>query len=319
MKIALHDSEYEHMPQKTFPNFALMKISAYHKSLGDTVEWWTALKDYDVVYSTKVFDFTPENPYLPSNTIKGGTGYDIFTKLPENIEKFAPDYSLYPKCDYASGFITRGCIRNCKWCIVPQKEGKISAYREVDEIIRPDSDKLILMDNNILALDFGISQLEKLIDSKYKIDINQGLDCRLVTAEIAEILAKLRWIKFIRFSCDTLKNVEYIVKSVELLKKFGVKPSKIFVYLLVTSDIGNAEKRVEILKKLGSITIYAQPERNEQLGIIPNKLQKEFAQRYIYGGSYRKETWGEYIKRTGLEKIYTTKSDICGICTTTSK
>jgi hypothetical protein len=299
MKIAIHDSEFEHMPQKIFPNFSLMKISAYHKKLGDTVEWWNALEEYDVVYSSKIFDFTPENPYLPCNTVKGGTGYDILKKLPENIEKSQPDYSIYPKCNYASGFITRGCIRNCKWCVVPQKEGKISAYREFQEITRPDTDKLILMDNNILALDFGILQLEKLIETDYKIDINQGLDCRLVTSDIAKILAKLKWIKFIRFSCDTLETVDYIVKSVELLKKFGIKPSKIFIYLLVTSDIENAAQRVQILKKLGSVTIYAQPERNEKAGIIPNKLQKEFAQRYIYSGVFRKENWYDYKKRNG--------------------
>ena len=75
MKIGLHDSEKEHFvkSKNKFPNYALMKISAYHKSIGDTVEWWYHMGKFDKVYSSKIFDFTPENPYLPADTIKGGT------------------------------------------------------------------------------------------------------------------------------------------------------------------------------------------------------------------------------------------------------
>lgn len=81
-KIGLHDSEKDSLKHKTFPNYALMKISAFHKSIGDTVEWWQPEKQYDKVYSSKIFDFTPDNPLLPPNTIKGGTGYDIKSVLP---------------------------------------------------------------------------------------------------------------------------------------------------------------------------------------------------------------------------------------------
>ena len=82
MIIGLHDAERDHMPGKTFPNFALMKLSAFHKARGDIVEWWNPLMNlvknhYGLVYSSKVFDFTPENLYLPENTIKGGTGYGL--------------------------------------------------------------------------------------------------------------------------------------------------------------------------------------------------------------------------------------------------
>ena len=151
MKIGLHDSEKEHLRNKSFPNYALMKISAYHKSKGDKVEWWSPLEKYDKVYSSKIFDFTPENPYLPPDTIKGGTGYDMKSVLPQEIDDMYPDYSIYPECDYAVGFITRGCPNSCRWCVVPKKEGEIKPYRKWQELIRPDSNKLILMDNNILA------------------------------------------------------------------------------------------------------------------------------------------------------------------------
>ena len=300
MKIGLHDSEKEYLKRKTFPNYALMKISAYHKSIGDTVEWWNPLEKYDRVYSSKIFDFTPKNPYLPPDTIKGGTGYNIHSVLPDEIEICFPDYTIYPECDYAIGYITRGCPNKCRWCIVPQKEGNIKPYRAWQELVRPDNNKLVLMDNNILACEYGIEQLESLIDSGYQIDLNQGMDARLVTDRIAEILSKIKWIKYIRFSCDTTAQIKAIENASALLMKYGVKPYKMFIYLLVTADVDNAAYRVEQLKKLRGITIYAQAERNERKGIIPNKLQLEFAQRYVYSGKYRKETWQEYCDKRGI-------------------
>ena len=215
MRVAVHDADMEHLNtkrrQKTFPNYALMKISAYHKSLGDVVEWWIPNGEYDRVYSSKVFSFTPENPDLPSDTIKGGTGYGLFSDLPPKIDEMFPDYSLYPACDYAIGYITRGCPNHCRWCVVPRKEGAIKPYRTWQQLVRPDTDKLVLMDNNILACDCGVEQLKSLIDSGYRIDLNQGMDARLVTDDIAQILSKLKWIKYLRFSCDTTTDRKSVV------------------------------------------------------------------------------------------------------------
>lgn len=304
MRIGLHDAEIEHFKKKTFPNYALMKISAYHKAVGDTVEWWNPLYQYDLVYSSKIFDFTPIDPYLPENAIRGGTGYrdlPLNRELPPEIDGMFPDYSIYPDCDYAIGYLTRGCIRNCRWCIVPKKEGKIRPYRHWRSIVRTDTDKLVLMDNNILACEQGIQELIGLIGSGYRIDINQGMDARLVNDTIADILSQLKWIRFIRFSCDQKSQIEPVRHTIELLGKYGVRPYRIYIYLLVTEDIQDAADRVEALKKYKGINLYAQAERNERLGIIPNAAQLEFQQRYVYGGCYRAETWEEYCKRKELD------------------
>ena len=304
MQIGLHDAEMEHIKGKIFPNYALMKISAWHKAQGDNVEWWNPLKNYDVVYSSKIFDFTPENPYLPENIIRGGTGYadvPIWQQLRQEVDQLFPDYSIYPACDYAIGYITRGCPNNCRWCVVPSKEGEIKPYRSWRQLIRPDSKKLVLMDNNILASDFGIAQLEELTRQNYAIDLNQGMDARLVDERVAKILAGLKWIKYIRFSCDQQAQIEPIMRTAELMGKYGVKPYRLFIYLLVTADIEDAVKRVEALKRLGNITIYAQAERNERQGIVPNKMQLEFAQRYVYSGRYRQESWAEYLERMSIK------------------
>lgn len=306
MLIGLHDAELDHIKGKTYPNYALAKIAAWHKAQGDTVEWWQPLKAYDQVYSSKIFDFTPENPYLPPDTIKGGTGYTdvpIWQTLRQEADLMFPDYGLYPACDYAVGYITRGCPNNCRWCVVPSKEGGIKPYRRWRELVRRDSRKLVLMDNNILASEFGIAELESLIGSGYAIDLNQGMDARLVDERIAKILAGLKWIRFIRFSCDQQAQIEPVRRVVELLGKYGVKPYRIFIYLLVTADIEDAAKRIEALKQLGAVTIYAQAERNQRLGISPNKMQLEFARRYVYGGSFRHETWEQYLER---QKRYST-------------
>lgn len=302
VRVGIHDAEQEYMKRKTFPNYALMKISAHHKAHGDSVEWWSPIfsNDFDIIYSSKVFDFTPENEYLPPTAIRGGTGYadvPINQQLPPEIDAAFTDYSIYPECDYAIGYLTRGCPNCCPWCVVPAKEGSISAYREWRQIVRPDTKKLVLMDNNILASEHGVAQLESLIGSGYAIDLNQGMDARLVDDRIAGILARLKWIRFIRFSCDQIPQIDAIERAAALLEQHGKKPYNLFIYLLVTQDVENAAYRVERLKRLKGVSIYAQPERNERKGIIPNALQKEFAQRFVYGRCYLKESWAEYLAR----------------------
>ena len=290
MRIGLHDAEAQVVRDKTFPNYALMKLSAWHKQRGDHVEWWQPLGLYDAVYSSKVFSYTLENPYLPPNAICGGTGYDVKSRLPQAVDGMFPDYSLYPDTPYAIGYITRGCPNHCRWCVVPEKEGELQPYRRWEELVRPDSRELVLMDNNILASDFGLEQLCGLAGSGYRIDLNQGMDARLVTPEIADLLARLDWIRFLRFSCDEASRLEAVIRTCELLGKHGVRAYRIFIYLLVTLDVEDAALRVGRLKQLKGINLYAQAERNDRLGIMPNREQLRFVE-YVYSGAFRKCEW----------------------------
>lgn len=270
MFVGLHDSD-----KTDFPNYALMKISAWHKANGDQVEWWNPLFTYDRVYSSKVFTFTPENPYLPENTIKGGTGYGVYTELPAEIDAMFPDYSIYPKCDYAIGFLTRGCIRKCPWCVVPKKEGQIRAYRTWREIKRPDSRDIVFMDNNVLACQHGIEQIEDMGGANVRIDFNQGLDARLITPEIAGLLSKVKWIRSVRMSCDTDAMLNVVLTAIDRLAEKGIKPYRVFVYLLV-QDIESAERRAIALREAGA-DVFAQPYRDFVNNTEPDKEQKRFA------------------------------------------
>ncbi len=177
-----------------YPNLALMKISAYHKAQGDSVEWLSPFEEYDKVYMSKIFSFTADYEYCinAGEIIKGGTGYDIHSRLPVEIEYMQPDYSLYSSIDdkTAYGFLTRGCPNKCKWCVVPEKEGKIHPYMDIEDVAINGRKNIILMDNNILACDYGIEQIRKIIKLGLRVDFNQGLDARLVTPEIAGCLTE---------------------------------------------------------------------------------------------------------------------------------
>lgn len=255
MKVGLHDSD-----GTGFPNFALMKLSAWHKRQGDTAEWWNPLLKYDRVYSSKVFTFSQECLYLPENTIKGGTGYGIMDELPPEVDGMFPDYSIYPKCGHAIGFLTRGCIRACPWCIVPRKEGRIRPYRTWREIKRPDSRDIVFMDNNVLACSWGLEQIDDMGGQDVRVDFNQGLDARLITPEVARMLSRLKWIRFIRMSADTDAMLDVVLAAIDKLGEYGVKPWRVFVYVLV-QDVESAERRAIALRDAGA-QVFAQPYRD---------------------------------------------------------
>ena len=299
MLIAIHDADAEHLKRRDkFPNYALMKISAWHKANGDTVEWFNPIEAhlYDKVYSSKVFDFTPENDYLPPDTIKGGTGYGIFEDLPKEIDDMFPDYSIYPECDYAIGFLTRGCPNKCANCYVPQKEGAIRPYRTWDQIVRSDTKKLVLMDNNITAHPHGVEQLRQIAETDYAIDINQATSVFSITPEIAQIFAKLKWIKYIRFACDRKPQIEGLYKAAKLLEDAGIPNSRLFVYVLITKDLDDDLERIYALRKLKGVTIYGMPYVDNRIGEVPEKWQKSMAQKYIYSGQWRKIDWDEWCE-----------------------
>lgn len=235
-----------------FPNLALMKISAFYKKQGYNVEWCFNFKHYDKVFMSKVFTFTPDyyQSVLADEIIKGGSGYDYETLLPKEIDDICPDYSLYSKYKEAYGFLTRGCTNKCAWCLVPKKEGNISAYQDIEQFL-DGRRTAILMDNNVLAHKHGLQQIEKIIRLGIKVDFNQGLDCRIIAnnEHIAELLAKVKWLTPLRMACDTVSQMPYIEKAAYLLRKHNIKPKRLFAYVLV-KEIPDALERLQLLRSL---------------------------------------------------------------------
>ena len=95
-------------------NAAMMQVSTYHKSKGDIVEMYNHFEKekYDKIYAFSLFNFT-DKTYVTNKMTCGGTGFDITTRLPEEIEACDYDWSLFPKCEYSIVWFSRGCIRNC--------------------------------------------------------------------------------------------------------------------------------------------------------------------------------------------------------------
>lgn len=230
-----------------YPNLALAKLAAWHRQQGDDVEWWTPFSHYDVVYMAKVFTFSPDFGYVINNAdkiVKGGTGYDVHSRLPDEVDRTQPDYSIYPEIpkNYAYGFLTRGCPNKCPWCVVPVKEGRIVPYMDVDEIAVDGRHNLVLMDNNILAAgDYAVEQLEKIIARDYRVDFNQALDARLVSDDFAKLLAKARWLESrIRFGCDTHKQIDDCERAIEMIERNGYK-GEFFLYTMIGGKNGLEE------------------------------------------------------------------------------
>jgi hypothetical protein len=261
-----------------YPNLALAKIARYHRQQGDTVEWAMPMMHYDIVYMSKVFNFTPDDitVYDADRVVKGGTGYDVRSKLPDEIDRLQPDYSIYPNLpkDTAYGFLTRGCPNRCPWCVVPMKEGKIVPYMDVDEIAIEGRSKLVLMDNNILAAgDYAVQQLQKIIERGCHVDFNQALDARLVTDEYARLLARIKWIdRRIRFGCDTKGQIAECERAMSMINGYGYK-GEYLLYTMIggSQDFWKSYERIHYWwkrnrecreKHLPNIYPYAQPYRD---------------------------------------------------------
>ena len=296
MKIGLIDVDGHN-----FPNLCLMKISAYHKARGDTVEWWNGLEHYDIVYKSRVFtdEYTQdENTAINADkVIEGGTGYGLDNKLPYEIEHIYPDYSLYPKLtkDTAYGFLTRGCPRDCHFCIVSKKEGKQSQkVADLSEFWKGQK-YIKLLDPNLLACKDHIELLQQLIDSKAYVDFTQGLDARCINEENTKLLAKIK-VKMIHFAFDDMEQENSIVKGLKLYKEIANIPEyKTGIYILTNFNTTHEQDlyRVKTVQKLGYrpyIMIYNKNTAPQ----VAKDLQRWANNKLIYYGSGM--VWENYRK-----------------------
>lgn len=300
-----------------YPNLPLMKISAWHKAKGDQVEWYSPMFSghMDKVYMSKVFSFTPDYEYyINADEIdRGGSGYCIKTvdgkeiydkskekNLPYEIEHIYPDYSLYPEHtnDTAYGFLSRGCPRQCDFCHVKTKEGTISVkVADLTEFWNGQKN-IELLDPNILACKDYKELLNQLIDSKARVNFNQGLDIRLMTEEKAQLIKNIK-IKAIHFAWDRYEDKEMIIPKFETFRKQSViNPHDLQVYVLV----GDREKRVleqdlervYTLRDMGYAPyIMLYDKENIPKGHELRKLQRWVNNRFIF---WKTPTFEEYKK-----------------------
>lgn len=247
-----------------FPNLALMKLSAYYKAHGASVEWANMFNHYDIVYKSKVFTFSEDDDfcYNADEIQKGGTGYKDYKKvLPDEIEHICPDYDLYD-VDYAMGFTTRGCIRHCPFCLVHDKEGMIHPHADIQEFLA-DRKKAVLLDNNIVASKHGIRQLEWCRENRIAVDCNQGLDARILCKSeyLCNLVADLPPFenRGIRIACDLDEEIEPCHKTIQTILERN--PKTLFVvYCILTDDYEDSVRRVMEWRRYGhNVAVYAPP------------------------------------------------------------
>lgn len=238
-----------------FPNLALMKISAWHKAQGDSVEFAIPLLRYDRIYKSKVFTFTPDDftAWMCDDVRKGGTGYDLTSKLPNEVEHTCPDYSLYGITNTAYGYLSRGCPRGCPFCIVADKEGRAS--RKVADLREwwSGQKEIKLLDPNLTACTDWRDLFVQLADSGASVDFTQGLDIRLLTDEKIAALNSVK-ISNIHFAWDNANDdlrQHFERYATQAKRKYHAAFATVYVLTNFNSTMEQNLYRINTLRDLG--------------------------------------------------------------------
>lgn len=249
-----------------YPPLGLLKLASYHRTYGDEIQYvrgvQSDVKSPDEIEITSLFTYSWKpvhqaiefyHSHFPKAKITVGGIYA--TLMPHHIKKFFPfvnvHQGLHPKAenllpsydilksvekwkDWNKSilFTTRGCIRKCPFCVVPKIEGDLKEPKfSVLPLIHPDHNGVVIWDNDFLASPFARTILTELRDGGYRVDFNQGLDARLMTAEFAGLLADIKS-NSIHMAYDWPWEGPYVDKAIELLWKAGYRKKNLIFYVL---------------------------------------------------------------------------------------
>ena len=307
-----------------FPNIPLMKLSAWHKQRGDSVEWYEPLLSghLDRVYMSKVFSFTPDYEYIvdADEVIKGGSGYCISLQdgketyntkadkpLPPEVEHIYPDYSLYPKLTEktAYGYLTRGCPRNCDFCHTTQKDGRRSVkVADLSEFWNGQKE-IVLLDQNILACRDHLELLDQLIESGARVEFNGGLDIRMINDQNIEKIKRLK-LKCIHFAFDRWQDRNIIEPRLRMFAErtgYNKNKGKVMVYILTNFDTTLEQDiyRIQLCREL-KFSPYPMIYDKEHCKPIYKKLQR-WCNNFIF---WNVPTFEEYV---GSKRKYHVDND----------
>ncbi len=261
-------------------NTAYMQIAYHHKQKGDSVDWYGPgfHDDFDKIYCSSLFDFTDKSS-VPDNAVCGGTGFDIIKKLPFDCDL---DYSLYPMCDCSYIWLSRGCVRDCGFCIVREKEGYIKSVDPKN--LNPKGKYIKVSDNNFFANPEWKKAIWWLWEQGQPVEF-LGIDVRSLTVEMAEYLKYTKLHKRLKIAWDNPKKD--LTDDIKVLLR-KIAPSNVMCYVLTGYDSTLEEdiKRVRALEDMG-IDIYIMCMDRQ------DRHQKKF-QRWVNGHAYRRVKWEDF-------------------------
>lgn len=283
-----------------FPNFALMRISAWHKAQGDNVEWAMPMfGNYDRVYQSKIFTFTPDKTDFDGQceVIRGGTGYDVRSQLDPLMECITEmDYSLYPQYPFSIQFLSRGCIRRCPFCLVHDKEGRIHSVLPAQ--LNPNGKWIEVLDNNFFANPQWLASVQYLMEVGQPVNLH-GVDIRIMNEEQAYWLNRLRLRRSIHIAWD-LPDIDLTDKLREVTHY--IKPYKLMCYVLIgfNSTVEQDMYRIERLRELG-IKPYVMPYRDFENNRIPSQYEKDLAQYVNKPMIFKTCSFADFSPRKGFK------------------
>ena len=264
--------------ESKYKNLALEKIRIYHSQQGDMVEDYFALNHYDKVYCSSIFTFTKKT-IVPQGAICGGSGFDLTTTLPPDIEEIKPHLNF--------GFTSRGCIRRCPFCIVPQKEGMVRVVGDLLDLWDEKAKLITLYDNNILALPDHFDKIccEANIH-KITLDFNQGLDFRLLTPKIVKTLKDISHKEY-HFAFDHPSYLKGVDRAIDILREEGINRCTWYVLVGFNTTFQEDLDRLNYLKEHNQNAYVQRYKRDSKY--IP--LARWANQHHIFHGM----TWEQFL------------------------
>lgn len=285
-------------PQKSrkyhtpYPPLGLLKLATYHQQRGDRVRLVNGISDDgfepDVIHVTSLFTYAWEpvhevirfysSKYKKAKVVVGGVyaslcqdhlkasfgdEIEIYQGIVPELDDLLPAYWLIPQWKSSILFSSRGCIRKCPFCSVPQLEPKFEAKKSIKHLIYAGHKKVTLWDNNILASPYWRDIFNELQKSGLEVDFNQGLDARLLTEETALRLKRLR-IPIVRLAYDSKGIKKSLKKAIGLLKNVGIDGRRIVVYCLY-NHLDTPEDFLERIKDLIDWGVVSYPMRYQAL------------------------------------------------------
>lgn len=297
-------------------DLANRKWGGYFKERGYEVFYNDGCPNPDLVKISCIFEWNAPKVREVAKTFScpveiGGYGVNK-AQLPPDVEHHMPDYE---GMDYSVGFSTRGCIRNCPWCVVPRMEGHIRDHAPISEFHHPDHNKLVLWDNNLLALDWKFKEdIKYITENGLKVSFNQGLDIRLVNEEFAGMLADCKYYdwKFknrrLYFAFDFPEIEDEVVKGIEILKGAGIPPGRLMFYMLVGFEANNGYSWGDFIRN-----DYHRFEFLDGMGVLPYvmtyndrrdiPLLNPHFERWVDGRYYKICDFGSYDRGNSQEVI----------------